>query len=139
MGTNRIGQEDFKTRVKFRDNNQCVFCDFGGDPLYAAHILPYANFKSDCAAFETYEISGINSTSNGLTLCWNCHQAFDNNLVCISPVEYILLVVDALLSFEPEKWGKLNKKTILFARSIDIPREAVLRYRYNEMNTKTVE
>ncbi len=138
--TDRSGQDDFKTRTKFRDNNCCVFCGFDSDPLYAAHILPYAKFKTNQTAFAACGICGINDTANGLTLCWNCHQAFDNGLVCIFPDDFTLLVADALQHEESEKWKPLHGKTISFLTHIIAnPGKGVLSYRLEEFYTKAKE
>ncbi len=84
---------------------------------------------------------GINNSSNGLTLCRNCHQAFDNSLVCISRDDFTLLVADALQHEESEKWKPLHGKHITFWTYYIIinPGKKVLAYRLEEFNTKAKE
>ena len=139
--TDRSGQDDFKRRIRFRDNSVCVFCGFNGQPLYAAHILEYALFKEDENKFKEYDIMGINDTLNGITLCWNCHQAFDNNLVCVSPDSKVLIVAEALQHCEPAKWQKLHGAKVFDAGSFRMrwPNNKLLSYRQDVMNKKAEE
>jgi hypothetical protein len=138
--TDRSGQDDFKNRTRFRDDYRCVFCGFSGQPLYAAHILEYALFKEDQTKFREYEMTGINDTCNGLTLCWNCHQAFDNNLVCVSPISQKLIVAEALQHCEPGKWQTLHDAEVV--RGINRaqwPNDKLLNYRLGVMAEKAIE
>jgi hypothetical protein len=139
-GTNgsRSGQDDFKKRTRYRDHNQCVFCQFDGEPLYAGHILPYSSYKTDEAAWARFSISGINDTCNGLTLCWNCHQAFDNDLVCISPSDGQLVVAQTLQEIESAKWRMLHGRRVT-SSSLQWPPAALLQYRVDVMNEKVKE
>lgn len=139
-GTNasRTGQEDFRRRTRYRDENQCVFCHFNGEPLYAGHILPYSPYKTDEEAFARCDISGINDTCNGLTLCWNCHQAFDNDLVCISSTDGKVVVAQALQEIEPAKWKQLHGQTVT-SMSPQWPQSSLLQYRVDKMNAKAEE
>lgn len=136
--TSRPGQEDFRKRTRFRDNGECVFCQFNGEPLYAGHILPYSPYKTDKEAFTRWGISGIHDTCNGLTLCWNCHQAFDNDLACISATDGTLVVAQALQETEPTKWKKLHGKRVT-SMSPQWPQCSLLQYRVDQMNVKAEE
>jgi len=141
--SNRTGQEDFNDRVLSRDNFICLFCSFSGTPLYGAHIFGHKEFnkipipsKREC--LDSYSISGINDTSNGFTLCWNCHQAFDNYLVCVDPVTSILLVTEALQEHEPTKWKLLHKKYVTPAK-FNWPSKELVTYRFNKMHAKKMK
>lgn len=138
--TNRTGQGDFNERVLARDEHRCVFCSFDDEPLYAAHIFEHKEFnkipnESKGATLRSYSLPGVNETSNGFTLCWNCHQAFDNYLVCVDPENSTLFVADALQEHEPTKWGPLNGKLIV---PIDYswPPKDLLVYRSEKLRDK---
>ena len=132
--TDRSGQDDFKRRTMFRDNCACVFCGFNEQPLYAAHILEYAQFKEDQSKFKEYDMTGINDTCNGITLCWNCHLAFDNYLVCVCPSSNMLIVAEALQHCEPVKWQKLHGTRVSNdSKSIHWPSNKLLSHRLDLM------
>ena len=138
--TDRSGQDDFKNRTRFRDECLCVFCGFSGQPLYATHILEYALFKEGQTKFREYDMTGINDTCNGLTLCWNCHQAFDNNLVCVSPNSQTLIVAEALQHCEPAKWERLHGAEVKRGVSrAQWPNNKLFSYRINVMAEKATE
>jgi hypothetical protein len=139
--TDRSGQDDFKRRTRFRDNSVCVFCGFDGQPLYAAHILEYALFKDNQNKFKEYDMTGINDTCNGITLCWNCHQAFDNHLVCVDPTSNALIVAEALQHCEPAKWQKLHCAKVVGGGSSSMywPNNELFSYRQGVMNKKAEE
>ena len=59
-----------------------------------------------------YGISSIMDTSNSILLYWNCHKCCDVNLVCIDPMTGILLVADALLTTEEDKWKSLANQPV---------------------------
>lgn len=141
VATDRSGQDDFKRRTRFRDNSVCVFCGFDGQPLYAAHILEYALFKDNQNKFKEYDMTGINDTCNGITLCWNCHQAFDNHLVCVDPTSNVLIVAEALQHCEPAKWQKLHCAKVVGGGSSSIhwPNNKLFSYRLGVMNKKAEE
>lgn len=92
--------------------------------------------KREC--LDRYSISGINETSNGFTLCWNCHQAFDNYLVCVDPVTSNLLVTEALQEHEPTKWKKLHGKCVTPAK-FNWPSNGLVTYRFDKMHAKQEE
>jgi len=134
----RTGQSDFRNRVLWRDGNRCVFCDFAGEPLEAAHVLPYDDRVTAEKDFLLYGICGIMETINGLTLCWNCHRAYDANLVCIDPSTNELRVADALLANEQDKWEPLNNRAI-DAAAKQWPTKELLQYREEAMKQQTAK
>ena len=144
--SHRIGQEDFTERVLNRDMHACVFCSLNDKdtPLYGAHIFGHREYNSISSNVDRIEylrklsLNGINETSNGITLCWNCHQAFDNYLVCIDPESSILLVTEALQEHEPIKWKPLNGKSIS-PGSFYWPSKELMAYRFDKMKEKQEE
>lgn len=86
-------------------------------------------------------MTGINDTCNGITLCWNCHQAFDNHLVCVDPTSNVLIVAEALHHCEPAKWQKLHCAKVGGGGSSSIhwPNNKLFSYRLDEMNKKAEE
>lgn len=53
-----------KERIGERDGGLCVLCGRPGQPN--AHYIPRSH-------------GGLGIEENGLTLCWPCHQRFDNS------------------------------------------------------------
>lgn len=51
-----------KQAVYIRDNGRCVLCGRPGDPV--AHLVPRSQL-------------GIGREENVVTLCFNCHRAYD--------------------------------------------------------------
>jgi hypothetical protein len=112
--SNRSGQTEFRDSILRRDKNKCVFCDTTTPPIEAAHLLPVEQkyVLLDEEKCILYGIHSIMDSSNGIALCWACHKCFDAKLVCIDPSTGALLVTDALLANEPEKWCDLQNKIV---------------------------
>lgn len=136
QGTNRSGQTEFNASIIRRDEGKCVFCG-STDVLEAAHILPVESKhvlqQSENRAL--YCIDSINDSCNGITLCWGCHKCFDANLVCIDPITHTLLVTDALLANEREKFSGLVGAKVS-PRFSQWPKQ-VLQFRMDAMETAT--
>jgi putative restriction endonuclease len=64
----RIGQQNFRSRILVVYGHQCGICTTQLNLLDAAHIVPVP-------------AGGTNETSNGLSLCKIHHSAYDNGLV----------------------------------------------------------
>ena len=80
------GQTEFSAALWRRDD-RCVFCNSSGPhaQLEGAHVLPVElkNLLHERSNCEKFGIDSIMDTANGITLCSECHQCFDRNLVCI--------------------------------------------------------
>jgi putative restriction endonuclease len=68
----RVGQENFRTRVLTVYDYCCAVCDVQLELVEAAHIVPVP-------------AGGTNATSNGLALCSLHHEAYDRALIGIRP------------------------------------------------------
>jgi hypothetical protein len=136
-GSNRSGQSEFRSSIIDRDGSSCVFCG-NVDQIEAAHILPYASrsLLKDAVNRLRYGIGSVNDTSNGIALCWGCHKCFDANLICINPVDHSLMISDALLTNEREKFQSLQGKKI-FPNFVQWPNTELLQYRVEMMNAAT--
>lgn len=126
-------QDNFHSRVLKRDNEHCVFC--GEDTkahLKAAHIFDVfrANYipPDDKKFLQQYELIDLYDTSNGITLCADCHFAFDALLCCVDVVDdngvakHILKVAEALKQSAEygEKWRPLD------GTAVRVPTDPVL-------------
>ena len=135
--SSRSGQTEFHDSILRRDNNECVFCGTTTPPIEAAHVLPVEQktVLLDEEKCILYGIYSINDSSNGIALCWACHKCFDANLVCIEPSTGALLVTDALLANEPDKWYSLKDRVV--STSHGWPNEALLKFRQEAMLAAT--
>jgi hypothetical protein len=78
--TVRRGQAKFRAAVRDRYDDQCVLCDIEKPTLLeAAHILEWENFEGERG-----------DPANGLLLCRNHHQAFEQDLFTLSD-EYAIV------------------------------------------------
>lgn len=108
------------------------------EPLQAAHIIPVGqreilNVRDRCMENQ---IGHIMDTANGILLCWDCHQCFDANLVCIDPITERLLITGALLGNMPKKWKELVDKAVPDG-TYSWPSKALLQFRKNAMEAAT--
>ena len=138
--SSRSGQTEFHDAILRRDKGKCVFCSSSESSLEGAHILPVEkkdilNDPSVCARFC---IGSINDASNGILLCWACHKCFDHNLVCIDPDDGKLLVSDALLANEPDKWNALVGQVVPRGQYA-WPSRQLLLFRHEAMVAATAE
>ena len=103
--SNRSGQREFRDALLRRDKGVCVFCG-AVDNLEGAHYLPVEQKEllEDPAQCTRFGIGSIMDSANGILLCWACHKCFDADLVCISSESGKLVIADALLANEREKW-----------------------------------
>eukprot|EP01036_Dinobryon_divergens_P036466 gene36466-47485_t len=81
-------QGNFHQRVLTRDNSTCVFCSNKRTAeLKAAHLFDIFRAKdipeNDPAFLHQYGITDLYDTSNGITLCSECHDVFDALLCCV--------------------------------------------------------
>jgi len=126
-------QVNFHDRVLNRDGLCCVFCRGNNKAhLKAAHIFDVFRGndipEDDKNFLRQFEITDLYDTDNGITLCSDCHFAFDALLCCVDVVKenenvrYKVKVADAL-KFSPEygaKWLPLDGSDVL------VPSEAFL-------------
>jgi hypothetical protein len=116
-------QGNFHQRVLTRDNSTCVFCSNKRTAeLKAAHLFDIFRAKdipeNDPDFLHQYGITDLYDTSNGITLCSECHDVFDALLCCVevrmsedgSITDHIIIVANALLSSPAFqcKWTALN-------------------------------
>ena len=82
----RQRQSIMRKGVLLRDGQQCLFCGHGVlAHLHCAHIIAYArHIESD--VLEACDLIDVFDIINGLTLCIECHAAFDAGLICIDAV-----------------------------------------------------
>ena len=80
MQTFRRNREKFRAAVRERYDDQCVLCDIEKPTLLeAAHILEWESFEGERG-----------DPANGLLLCRNHHQAFEQDLFTLSD-EYAIV------------------------------------------------
>lgn len=114
-------QGNFHQRVLTRDMSRCVFCDDCVKAhLKAAHIFDVfraADIPDGDAEFlQQYEITDLYETTNGITLCGECHDVFDSLLCCVKVVSdgegtgYKIVVANALKASAEftKKWSRLD-------------------------------
>ena len=117
-------QAYFRRCVLKRDGSSCLFCNNSSVSLLkAAHLFDVFRAKDipegDTDFLRKYGLINIFDTCNGITLCAECHSAFDALLVCIriqnyKSKKYSIEVANALLSqqHEEDKWNLINGKEI---------------------------
>lgn len=128
-------QGSFHQRVLTRDGSCCVFCgDRVKAHLFAAHIFDMfraADIPDEDAEFLLqYEILDLYDTSNGITLCGECHDVFDALLCCVkvefdsegAVTSHRIVVANALKSSAEfaGKWSKLD------GASVRVPTKPIL-------------
>jgi HNH endonuclease len=137
--SNESEEDEFSNAVRRRDQNKCVYCNAENQPLVAARIIPveqkYHLYEPrNCLK---YGIGSINDTSNGISLCWDCHRCFTANLLCLDPITGKLLITEDLFECMPVKWGSLldNAAPII---NFPWPSKALLKFREDAMHAATV-
>ena len=136
--SDRSGQGDFRERVHRRDEKKCVFCGSTKEPLFAAHIVENMH-RDNIDLVNRYELTGINDSVNGITLCFNCHDVFDNGLATVDPSTGKLVATEALLAHEPEKWSSLNGSAVTITSERHWPYKSLWQYRFDEMKRKVAD
>src|SRR5260221_3197059 len=74
-------QKLFSDSVISRDGGKCRVCNFN-KLLEAANFIPVRLGKS---VIQSFGLSNIHDTRNGITLCKHCHLNFDGYLLSIDP------------------------------------------------------
>ena len=138
-------QSAFHSNVLDRDSFTCLFCgERNKYSLQAAHIVGVHDPVTIDDDFKCkYRLAGLYATTNGLTLCIECHRMFDAHL-CYVAVEMAgevprltLKVADAVLTSTNtrmvNRWAALNGRPILPPTSVHyadmFPRPELLNYR----------
>ena len=138
-------QSAFHSHVLDRDSYGCLFCgETNSYCLQAAHIVGVNDRVTINEEFKNrYRFRSLYETTNGLTLCIECHLMFDAHL-CYVAVEMVeegprltLKVADAVLTSINERmasrWNALNRRPIprpTRVQSADMfPRPELLNYR----------
>jgi len=116
-------QSNFRQRVLTRDGSVCVFChNKRTAELKAAHLFDIFRAKevpdNDPEFLQQYEVSDLYDTSNGITLCRECHDVFDALLCCVEVrrseegtiTDHVIIVANAILQSAAlkRKWTALN-------------------------------
>lgn len=118
----RLGQENFRGRVLTAYRRHCAMCGLQLDLVVAAHIVPV-------------NVKGTNETSNGLSLCYLHHEAYDRAFV-VPDDEYRIRVNESAMerlrrlkrnSKEQEFRHFLRPELFLPERQQDRPSPAYLR------------
>jgi len=138
--SNRSGQTEFNEAILRRDGSKCVFCGSSSPPLEAGHVLPVAqkHLLLDEEVRATFGICSIMDSQNGIALCWACHKCFDAHLVCIDSVSGKLLITNALLANESDKWKELVGKVVPRS-SVAWPAQELLKFREDAQSEATAE
>ena len=137
--SNGSEQDEFSNAVRRRDQNRCVYCSAENEQLQAARMIPV---EQKCHLFEhgnclKYGIGSINDTSNGISLCWDCHRCFDANLVCIDSMTGKLIITEELLDRMPGKWKGLVEKAVP-PINFPWPSNALLKFREDAKHVATI-
>jgi hypothetical protein len=127
-------QANFHQRVLTRDGCSCVFCKSSVKAhLKAAHIFDVFRAEDipneDTDFLQQYEILDLYDTSNGITLCSECHDVFDALLCCIKVtvqngvvISHKIVVANAVKSSPEftEKWSRLD------GADVTVPTKSIL-------------
>jgi hypothetical protein len=151
-------QDNFHQRVLSRDDSQCVFCNNTiTSELEAAHIFEVFRDKDipndDKNFLRQYDIIDMYDTNNGITLCRECHRAFDKRLCCVHvehdengiAIDHTIIVANALIQnqMNTEKWIELQGKSVRVPTENKLlkywPTEKLFKYREDKFNEKTDE
>jgi hypothetical protein len=137
--TSRSGQRDFSEAIFRREKGSSVFCTSAGGKLEAAHYIPIEQkpLLDDPVLCVKYGIGSIVDSSNGILLCWACYKCFDAKLVCISSATGKLIISDALLANEYEKWNDLIDRVIPAATYYSLPSKELMQSREDAMTVET--
>lgn len=136
------------SRCRHRDSNTCVFCGYcDSSPRDTCHIFEFKHYraiKGDVAKFNRLSELGIidiNATNNLLSLCKNCHRAFDNYDLAVDSESMRLIVSLQALNTQVTKgkipFSSLNGKLVKFSDStIWNPPKQLLSYRLRFFDEK---
>jgi putative restriction endonuclease len=106
-GATRIGQNDFRSVIRSRYQDQCLLCDVSNPGLLqAGHILGWSEFEA-----------ARGDPGNGLLLCYTHHRAFDLGMFTLSKDYEVVLSPD----FAPE--GDFLQRTLTDGSDLDFPGE----------------
>ena len=120
-------QRNFRARVLQRDGARCVFCGGEDGGVAAAHLVE-DNKHAEASLLESLGLVDTFDTTNGITLCSECHDAFDAHLVYVDSSTGCLKVARALefaRGFQ-DKWAPLQGRRVripppLYAQSWPMP------------------
>ena len=135
-------QTEFSLTVRDLDADKCVICSADGSDsaicLQAAHIIDVStpNVRQVC---RDNGLAGAYDARNGLTMCFDCHRAFDSHRCCVG-ADLTVLVSSALTSIPryKTKWNQLARKKIELVREgSHRPPLATLEYRVKQYREKT--
>ena len=124
----KIRDAAFRRLVLNIYNRKCVLCGFSflypevPSPIDAAHIIPWS-------------ISYNDHPSNGLSLCKNCHWAFDSNLFAILD-DYTLAISKIFIQYElgNSNISKFNRKKIQLPKNMEFwPSKESIRYSQKQL------
>ncbi len=104
----------FRDLVLTRDGYMCVFCGNSAE-LEAVHIFDLETIPAEDPQFlERFGIITLYDTRNGLTLCGECHHAFDSLLCCVKViieegvVTHHHITISNALKSSSDKWSQLD-------------------------------
>ena len=112
--------------VRERDGNSCVFCGYNyAASREAAHLFELKNCQGTIAVKEkqlnSLGLENINSISNMVSLCSNCHTKFDSYAIGIDPDQmagcFFLKVSESIfdgVTQGGESFRKLHNKKFAF-------------------------
>lgn len=106
-------QHNFRTRVMQRDGARCVFCGGEDGGVAAAHLVE-DNKHAEASLLESLGLVDTFDTTNGITLCNECHDAFDAHLVYVDSATGRLRVARALEYAQgfQDKWAPLQGRKV---------------------------
>lgn len=119
----RQRQSAMRECVLWRDKHTCVFCgEVQLQHLHCAHIVGH-KFHRNRAVLASVHLFNTFDAINGITLCIQCHGAFDSGLVCIDKSTYKLLLADSvvlssMLHFTG-KWRTMGGSPVCLRRQRD--------------------
>src|SRR5260221_3299456 len=118
-------QKLFSDSVISRDGGKCRVCNFN-KLLEAAHFIPVQLGKS---VIQSFGLSNIYDTRNGITLCKHCHWNFDNYSLSVDS-ESKIYASPTLLQRHPE-YGAVQSRNILWnEHSEENPLLPILKFRH---------
>ena len=110
------GEAGFIAAVLQRDMNKCVFCEDGRN-VGAAHLVrykrPHTYSTDDMFPFRRHGYTNLEiipDVAEGITLCSQCHQQFDNNYIGVQP-DTLTVEVSAELR-DDRKWSSIHGKVL---------------------------
>lgn len=142
----RQRQSDMRACVLMRDGCRCIFCCCDTKQLLeCAHIIDHALHR-DRALLASVSLYGTFDAINGMTLCIECHAAFDKGLVCVDARTYTLLLADRQTPEEMElyggAWRRMSGKPVRRCESRFSgywPTKALFAYQHERFNNLAVK